>query len=120
MSIYRQDLEEGHVKVLGELITATSTEPGFAARGDRSHSAMDRTHRGHAEASDHGAPPEAAVPVHSAAVAIVALYIGLELLTHLSEDDDEAEALFTTAVSAAGPSARASKCSRGRRRADAR
>ena len=47
-------------------------------------------------------PLEALVPVREAAYALVALYLGIELLTHLDGDKARAAALFRVATDAAG------------------
>lgn len=100
--VYRQDLEEGHVKVLAELIAASSTEPDL---GDE---LIDRIEPWIGLTEDtlrrvlEGTPLEGTLRLRSTAFAIVALYLGVELLTHLGDDRAEAEALFTDAARLAG------------------
>lgn len=100
--VYRSDLEEGHVKVLAELIAASSLEPGLAEEvAARLEPWIDLT----AETIERvlrGAPLEAALPRRSVAFAVVALYLGLELLTHLRGDRGEADELFAAASGVAG------------------
>jgi hypothetical protein len=67
--IYREDLESRHIKVLAELIAG-------------------------AERVVRGSPLQPLVPVEEAAFGIVALYLGVELLTHLVGDTSKADGLI--------------------------
>jgi AcrR family transcriptional regulator len=96
--VFREDLRDGHVKVLAELISAASVEPGLgdevAARigpwmaltGDTLQRVLGTQ------------PLLAGLPFDSLAFAVVALYLGVDLLTHLSGDERPAEDLFALAA----------------------
>ena len=77
--IYQEDLDAGHMTVLAELIAGAET--------------LQRVLR--------DSPLGSLVPVDDVAYAVVALYLGLELLTHLQGDRGRAEALFAAASGAA-------------------
>jgi AcrR family transcriptional regulator len=100
--VYREDLEAGHLTVLAAMIAASVTSPDLGPRvtaclqpwldftGDVVSRAADRL------------PVVDLVPAADAAMAIVALYLGLELLTHLDGDRSRAESLFAAAGRLAG------------------
>ena len=100
--IYREDLDAGHMTVLAELIAGASATPGLGpevvARIEPwvalTAEALDRTLGDSALG--------ALVPRDDVAYAVVALYLGLELLTHLQGDRERAEALFAAAARASG------------------
>ena len=82
--IYREDLESGHTKVLAELISGASSEhslgPQVVARIEPwvafAEEAIGRVIK--------RSPVESLVPVEDVAFAVVALYLGVELLAHLN------------------------------------
>jgi AcrR family transcriptional regulator len=96
-TVFREDLDAGHVKVLAELIAASSTIPelGPAITAQISpwiaftESAISRV------LGD--SPIGQMLPARNVAFGIVALYLGLELLTQLDGDDAPALALFDSA-----------------------
>jgi AcrR family transcriptional regulator len=96
--IYREDLEDGHLTVLAAMIAASVTSPDL---GPRVAACLQPwlafTEEAVAKVTD-GSPVAAVVPPADAAVAVVALYLGLELLTHLDGDRSRAESLFTAAT----------------------
>jgi AcrR family transcriptional regulator len=100
--IFREDLAAGHVKVLAELIAASSGDPdlGRAIREriapwiDFTHAAIERV------VTD--SPVAALLPTRELAFGIVALYLGLELLTSLDGDHQPADSLFDSADVLAG------------------
>ena len=95
--IYREDLEDGHLTVLAAMIAASVTSPDL---GPRVAACLQPwlafTEEAVAKVAD-GSPVAAVVPPPDAAVAVVALYLGLELLTHLDGDRSRAESLFAAA-----------------------
>lgn len=99
--VYREDLEEGHVKVLAELIAASSSEPGLAEEVMGRIEPWIALTEGTIGRVVEDTPLEAVVPQRPVALAVVALYLGLEMLTHLSGDRSEADKLFSAAGSAA-------------------
>lgn len=100
--VYREDLDEGHIKVLSEVIAATSTEPDLrGAVMERIEPWIRLTEETLARVLG-GSPLEAVVPARQVAFAVVALYLGIELLTHLSGDRSDADGLFGAAAAATG------------------
>ena len=96
-AIFREDLTAGHVKVLSELIAAASSIPELGPEiTARIRPWIDFTEAAIARVL--GASPVAdLVPARDAAFAIVALYLGLELLTQLDGDTAPATSLFASA-----------------------
>jgi AcrR family transcriptional regulator len=95
--VFTQDLDEGHLKVLSELIAAASGNATLGARiAERidpwivlTESTMRRVLA--------GTPLANVVDAHELATAIVGLYLGLELLGDLRGDRRIAESLFRSA-----------------------
>jgi len=99
--IYREDLDVGHITVLAELIAGTSAEPGLGPRiVEQVRPWLDFTEEAVARVLG-GSALERLVPVRDVAYAVVALYLGLELLSHLDRDPSAAERLFEVARGAA-------------------
>ena len=99
--IYREDLEDGHLTVLAAMIAASVTSPDLGPRVAACLQPwLDFTREAVSRAEGSAAIAEL-VPPGDAAVAIVALYLGLELLTHLDGDRSRAESLFAVAGSLA-------------------
>jgi AcrR family transcriptional regulator len=92
--LYAEDLEEGHITVLGELIAGSLTEPSLGPEIvtrmrpwiDLAEDAIER--------ATQGTVVEQLVPARDLAFALVALYLGLDLLTQLDGDRSRAEGLF--------------------------
>ena len=110
--IYREDLDAGHITVLSEMIAGASSTPGLgeevAARIEPWIDFTETTLRRFVDST----PMGQLVPIRDAAFAIVALYLGVEMLTHLGDECTAAESLlattahlstFLTAFSAAAP-----------------
>lgn len=95
--IFREDLDEGYVTVLVEMIAGASSMPGLgeqvAARIAPWRAFAERV----IEAAISDSPLASLVPVDDAAYAVVALYLGLEMLSHLDGDRTPALALFEQA-----------------------
>ena len=93
--IYREDLDAGHLTVLGAVIAGASTVPELGP------ALTERLQPWISFAAEHvgrmleGSPLGALVPADDAAFAIVALYLGMELLTALDGNQAQAESLFT-------------------------
>ena len=91
--VFRTDLDAGYMTVLAEMIAGASTSPELgrevAARIEPwrafAHRAIEQTV---------GDAFDAVLPLADAAYAVVALYLGLELLSHLDGDRQRALALF--------------------------
>ncbi len=92
-AIFREDLDAGHVAVLVEMIAGASSTPGLgpevAARLGPWFAFAEQ-----AVTTTLGPPLQSVLPSGDVAYAIVALYLGLEMLTHLDGDRARALALF--------------------------
>ena len=96
-TIYRQDLDQGHMAVLAEMVAGRSAIPGLgeeiAARIapwlEFTETALGRVFE--------DTPFAGLVPSAEVAYAVVALYLGMELLTHIDGDRSRADALFAAA-----------------------
>lgn len=97
-TIFREDLEGGHMKVLAEAIAGTSSTPGLAAEVTKRIEpwrtfAVDAIGRVLVET-----PLAQVVNVDALAHAVVALYLGLEMLAQLDGDPAPAQTLFDQAA----------------------
>lgn len=95
--IFREDLDTGHVTVLVEMIAGASSTPGLGAEVATrigpwftfTKDAIDKTF---------GDSPFASIlPSSDVAYTIVALFLGLEMLTHLDGDRERALTIFAHA-----------------------
>ena len=95
--IFREDLDEGYVTVLVEMIAGSAASPALSEQV----SARIAPWRAFAEraiaTTVADSPLASLVPVGEAAYAVVALYLGLEMLSHLDGDRTSALALFDRA-----------------------
>ncbi len=102
MAIFREDLDAGHVTVLVEMIAGASSTPGLgpevSARLGPWFAFAERA----VERTAGGSPLDSVMPVRDVAYGIVALYLGLEMLTHLNGDRTQALGLFDHAKNLAG------------------
>ncbi|WP_433890229.1 TetR/AcrR family transcriptional regulator [Streptomyces sp. CA-111067] len=93
-AIFEEDLDSGYAKVLVELIAGGSSAPGLGPEV----AARIETWTGFAQtAVEDSVDPvmlAATAPAGELAYAIVAMYLGLEMLSHLDGDRDKARALF--------------------------
>jgi len=92
--IYREDLAAGHLAVLGALMAGTSTVPELGPALTERIQPWIRFAAEHLGRMLSGSPLAGLVPADDAAFAIVALYLGMELLTALDDDRAHAESLF--------------------------
>lgn len=96
--VYREDLANGHMTVLAELMSVPELRKEIAARVKPWAAFTEE-----ALARVLGDSPMAGiVPAADLAYGIVALYLGIELLTHLDDDDSRAESLFAAGTRVAG------------------
>jgi AcrR family transcriptional regulator len=95
-AIFREDLDAGYVAVLVELIAGASSTPGLgsevSARLGPWFAFAEQ-----AVTTALGPPLDGLLPPGDVAYAIVALYLGLEMLTHLDGDRARALGLFAHA-----------------------
>jgi AcrR family transcriptional regulator len=100
--IFREDLDAGHVAVLAEMIAGASSTPGLGPKvAERIEPWKLFAANAIANVFAHGAVASVAT-AEEAAHAVVALYLGLEMLAHLDGDREPAIALFERAKSIAG------------------
>jgi len=100
-ALYAEDLGEGHVAAVQELVAGAASSPRLGpAIVERLRPWLQLSeevaHRFLA-----GTPLEAVVPASELGLAVVALYLGMETLTHLDRDRAAAESLFAAAAPAA-------------------
>jgi AcrR family transcriptional regulator len=92
--IFREDLDTGHVTVLVEMIAGASSTPGLGAEVATrigpwftfTKDAIDKTFE--------DSPFASLLPPDDVAYTIVALFLGLEMLTHLDGDRERALTIF--------------------------
>jgi AcrR family transcriptional regulator len=95
--VYREDLEAGHMTVLAEVIAGASAMPELGPEVvARLDPWVELTADALARVLDNS-PLGGLLPRDDIAYAVVALYLGLELLTHLQGDRSRADALFAAA-----------------------
>jgi AcrR family transcriptional regulator len=100
--MFEEDLDAGHIAVLAEMIAGASATPGLAPE------VAARIAPWHQFAADAlsgvlpDSPLSAVIEPDVAAHAVVALYLGLEMLAHLNGDRTAALALFSRARQLAG------------------
>ena len=94
--VYREDVSAGHLAVLSEMIAGSSSAPELG----REIAELLQPWMAFAEAAIErvgtGLSLADLPPARDLAFAIVALYLGTELLTHLEGDTQQAEAMFSS------------------------
>jgi AcrR family transcriptional regulator len=99
--IYREDLEQGHMTVVAEMIAGGVADPELRP------AIMSRTQvwvdfvQGVVERVLSGSPFAGMLPARDVAFALVAFYCGVNIFTRLEEDHARTEALFDMAARAA-------------------
>lgn len=97
ITIYREDLESGQMTIISELIGGSLSEP------ELSEGILERMKPWIAFVEEviaklvAGSPFEQMIPKREAASALVAFYMGVNLLTRLETDRSNVDALFETA-----------------------
>jgi AcrR family transcriptional regulator len=95
--IFREDLDEGYVTVLVEMIAGAATSPELGEQvALRIAPWRTFAHDAIAGALE-GSPLASLLPVDDAAYAVVALYLGMEMLSHLDGNRAPALSLFEQA-----------------------
>lgn len=99
--LYREDLSAGHITVISEMIAGSLERPDLGPQiVERMQPWIELTTQAvETMLVDIGALGIAAP--RTIAYAIVALYLGIDLMSHLEQDDTKAEELFATARSLA-------------------
>jgi AcrR family transcriptional regulator len=99
--IYDEDLENGYVTVLGEMVAGGVSDPNFGRQVvARLRPWMDMVER-KVGTLFAGSLFESMVPARDVAFAIIALYLGIDMLSHLDGDRTRAESLLDLGVRAA-------------------
>jgi AcrR family transcriptional regulator len=101
-TIFREDLDAGYVTVLAEMIAGASATPGLGAEVSARIGSWIAFTEDAIEATLRDSPLGGVLPATDVAYGIVALYLGLEMLSHLDGDRAPAMALFAHAAQIAG------------------
>jgi len=101
-AIFQEDLDAGYVTVLVEMIAGASATPGLGVEVAARLGPWTDFTRQAIEQAWGDAPLGAVVPATDLAYGVVALYLGLEMLSHLEGDRAPAMALFSHAAQLAG------------------
>ena len=100
--IFRSDLDAGYITVLVEMIAGASSTPGLGAEVAARIGPWKVFAQLAIEDALGDSPLGQVLPSKDVAYAIVALYLGLEMLSHLDGDRQPALALFAHAKQLAG------------------
>ncbi len=92
--IYHEDLASGHIKILAELIAGASSDPTLGPEIVARIAPWIAFAKEEIERVYEGTPLANLLPADDLAYAIVAQFLGLELLTHLDGSTERAERLF--------------------------
>jgi AcrR family transcriptional regulator len=95
-AIFREDLDAGHVTVLVEMIAGASSTPGLGPEVAARIAPWTQFAQAATQAFG-GSALDSVIPPDAVARGIVALYLGLEMLTHLDGDRSPALELFDRA-----------------------
>ncbi len=96
-TIFRSDLDDGYITVLVEMIAGTSSTPGLGPEVAARIQPWRSFAQSSIEAALGASSLTSVLPARDVAHAVVALYLGLEMLSHLEGDSEPALALFTRA-----------------------
>jgi AcrR family transcriptional regulator len=97
-SVFREDLDAGHAAVLVAMIAGAATTPGLGGEVAKRIVPWTAFARDAIGGVLGDSPLSTLVPTESVGFAIVALYLGMEMLTHLDGDRAPATALFDQAL----------------------
>lgn len=95
--IFRNDLAAGYITVLVEMVAGASATPGLGSQVVSRIEPWREFARSTIEASLGDSPLSSLIPAKDLSHAVVALYLGLEMLSHLDGDAEPALALFAHA-----------------------
>ncbi len=100
--LYREDLGSGHITVISEMVAGSLARPDLGPEVVARMEPWIAFTEGVISDLITGSIFEAAVNARTLAFAVVALYLGVDLLSHLDQDKSRAEGLFQMA-GAMGP-----------------
>lgn len=95
--LYREDLESGHITVISEMVAGSLARPDLGPEVVARMEPWIQFTEGVINDLLSGSIFEGAVNSRSLAFAVVALYLGVDLLSHLDRDKSHAEGLFQMA-----------------------
>lgn len=93
-TIFREDLENGYITVLAEMIAGASSTPGLGAEVAARISPWKQFAEQIINSTLSGTALGELIPSGDLAHGAVALYLGLELLSHLEENREASQSLF--------------------------
>ena len=96
--IFREDLDAGYVTVLVEMIAGSASSPELGEQVARRIAPWRAFAQSTIESAIAATPLASLLPVDDAAYAVVALYLGMEMLSHLDGDRTHALSLFDQAA----------------------
>lgn len=96
-AIFGEDLDAGHVTVLVEMIAGASSTPGLGPEVAARIAPWTQFAQAATQAALGGSALDSVIPPSTVAHGVVALYLGLEMLTHLDGDKAPALELFDRA-----------------------
>jgi len=97
-AIFREDLDAGYVTVLVEMIAGASSVPGLGPEVARRIAPWTEFAKRATQTVLAGSPLGSLLPPGEIAYAIVAVYLGIEMLSHLDGDPTPATSLFDHAT----------------------
>ena len=95
--LYREDLVSGHITVISEMVAGSLARPDLGPEVVARMEPWIAFTEGVISEMLAGSMFENLVNPHTLAFAVVALYLGVDLLSHLDQDNSRAEALFQLA-----------------------
>jgi AcrR family transcriptional regulator len=96
--IYREDLENGYVTVLGEMVAGGVGAPELGREVVARIEPWVEMVESKVRALVAGSPFERMIPARDLAFAIIALYLGIDMLSHLDGDHARAQSLLDLGV----------------------
>jgi AcrR family transcriptional regulator len=95
--LYREDLESGHITVISELVAGSLARPDLGPEVVARMEPWIEFAEGVITDLLAGSMFEGTIKPRTMAFAVVALYLGVDLLSHLDQDKSRAEELFVMA-----------------------
>ncbi|MGH9225256.1 MAG: TetR/AcrR family transcriptional regulator [Acidimicrobiales bacterium] len=93
---HREDVEEGNIRVLAQMLAASSSSPQLAGQLQAFFDPWVRLVEEAVTRVVGGTAYDGAAPVHDVAMGVVGLFMGMELLSQLYDTQPSAAALFQT------------------------
>ena len=96
-TVYREDLATGHITVVSELIAGSLAHPDLGPQVVARMEPWIAFTEDVIATATRDSPVAAMIPARHAARALVAFYLGVNLLTHIDRDEAHVDALFELA-----------------------